>query len=82
MRKSFSLENMVLIVSCSDGLNMRPRPFECSITPRSDEIRQTIEREGRQALADLEQYAGETKYTMSTFYKRNEKAMQLYGDKK
>lgn len=60
---------------------MRPRPFECSITPRSEEIRQTIEREGLQALADLEQYRGETEYRMSTFYKKNKKAMDLYGDK-
>lgn len=59
---------------------MRPRPFECSIEPRSDEIRQTIEREGRQALQDLEQYRGETKYRMSTFYKRNDLAMERFGD--
>lgn len=40
----------------------------------------TIEREGRQALADLEQYRGETKYRMSTFYSRNDRAMDKYGD--
>lgn len=61
---------------------MRPRPFECSITPRSDEIRQTIEREGKTALQDLEQYRGESKYRMSTFYQRNFRAMDLYGDGK
>jgi hypothetical protein len=52
-----------------NGLNMRPRPFEVRITPRSEAIRQTIVREGEQALADLAQYEGETKYRMSTFYK-------------
>lgn len=59
---------------------MRPRPFECDITPRSETIRATIEREGRQALQDLEQYRGESKYRMSTFYQRNELAMKMYGD--
>jgi hypothetical protein len=59
---------------------MRPQPFVCSITPRTQEIRNTIEREGREALSDLEQYRGETKYRMSTFYNRNDLAMELYGD--
>lgn len=63
----------------SNGLNMRPRPFECSITPRSERIVAAIEREGRQALEDLEQYRGETKYRMSTFYSRNDRAMDKYG---
>ena len=62
-----------------NGLNMRPQPFECDITPRSEEIRQTIEREGRIALQELEQYRGETKYRMSTFYSRNNQAMDKYG---
>jgi hypothetical protein len=47
---------------------MRPQPFECSITPRTPRIEATIKQEGRQALEDLEQYRGETKYRMSTFY--------------
>ncbi|KAI0536666.1 cytochrome P450 98A3, partial [Xylaria digitata] len=68
------------IFNYTNGLNMRPQPFECSITPRSDEIRETIEREGREALGKLEQYRGETKYRMSTFYSRNDLAMDLYGD--
>ncbi len=58
---------------------MRPQPFECSITPRSEEIRETIEREGKQALQELEQYRGETRYRMSTFYSRDNLAMDLYG---
>lgn len=62
-----------------NGLNMRPQPFECSITPRNEEIRQTIEREGKQALQELEQYRGETKYRMSTFYSRNDLAMDTYA---
>lgn len=48
---------------------MRPEPFKCSITPRSEEIRQTIEREGQQALSELSTFEGETQYRMSTFYK-------------
>jgi hypothetical protein len=43
---------------------------------------QTIEREGRQALQDLEQYRGESKYRMSTFYQASSRALKLYGDKK
>lgn len=47
---------------------MRPEVFPCRITPRTPEIRETIEREGKQALAELAQYEGETKYRASTFY--------------
>jgi hypothetical protein len=49
---------------------MRPNLFKVSIQPRSERIRQTIIREGEQALVDLAQYNGETKYRMSTFYKK------------
>jgi hypothetical protein len=49
---------------------MRPQPFEVNINPRSDRIRQAIIREGEEALADLSQYEGETKYRMSTFYSK------------
>lgn len=47
---------------------MRPNPFECRITPRSQEIQDTIENEGRKALQDLTPYDGDTKYRMSTYY--------------
>lgn len=70
----------VVVDGCRNGLNMRPLPFECSIVPRSERIAATIEREGSQALADLEQYRGETKYRMSTFYSRNDRAMDKYGN--
>lgn len=69
------------IFNYTNGLNMRPQPFECSITPRSNEHKETIEREGRQALQDLEQYRGESKYRMSTFYQESSRALKLYGDK-
>ncbi|CAN8101730.1 unnamed protein product [Discula destructiva] len=68
------------IFNYTDGLNMRPRPFECSIEPRSQDIRETIEREGREALAGLEQYRGESKYRMSTWYQQSELAMKKFGD--
>ncbi|OJJ07010.1 hypothetical protein ASPVEDRAFT_876441 [Aspergillus versicolor CBS 583.65] len=61
-------EITVDIFDYTNGLNMRPNPFECSITPRSEEIRATIEREGEQALHDLARYDGESKYRMSTYY--------------
>ncbi|KJK61138.1 Cytochrome P450 [Aspergillus parasiticus SU-1] len=56
------------IFDFTNGLNMRPNPFECQITPRNQEICSTIRREGLQALQDLSQYDGETKYRMSTYY--------------
>lgn len=55
-----------------NGLNMRPQPFKVNITPRNDTVRQTMIREGEQALADLAQFDGETKYRMSTFYKQSQ----------
>ncbi|CBX98861.1 hypothetical protein IAQ61_007524 [Plenodomus lingam] len=58
------------IFDYTNGLNMRPNIFKVSIKPRSERIRQAIIREGEQALADLAPYEGETKYRMSTFYKR------------
>lgn len=50
-----------------NGLNIRPNAFKCRFTPRSEEIRETIEREGRKALDDLAIYEGETKWRMSTY---------------
>ena len=54
----------------TNGLNMRPEPFDCRFEVRSQEIRETIEREGKQALQELEVYEGETEYRMSTFYQQ------------
>jgi len=62
----------VNIFSYTNGLNTRPQPFQCQITPRSDEIRKTIEREGAEALTRLSRYNGEAKYRMSTFYQTHE----------
>ncbi|KAI9760386.1 MAG: hypothetical protein M4579_001682 [Chaenotheca gracillima] len=61
------------IFNYTDGLNMRPNPFKCSITPRSQEIKETIQSEGKQALEDLSVYNGTTKYRMSTYY-QNQKS--------
>ena len=52
----------------SNGLNMRPNPFKCRITPRNAEIRATIDREGEEALQRLAIYNGETKYRFSDWY--------------
>jgi len=49
---------------------MRPQPFKVSIKPRNERIREAMIREGKQALADLAPYEGETKYRMSTFYRK------------
>lgn len=40
------------------------------MTPRSQEIRLTMETEGQQALRDLEEFNGESKYRFSQFYKK------------
>ncbi|KAL1976196.1 hypothetical protein VTN31DRAFT_2478 [Thermomyces dupontii] len=58
------------IFDFTNGLNWRPSPFKCRITPRSPEIKATIEREGQEALANLAPYEGETKYRMSKFYQQ------------
>jgi cytochrome P450 len=62
-------EREVDIFAFTNGLNMRPQPFECEIAPRSEEVRATMEREGREALEELKVYDGESEYRMSTFYK-------------
>ena len=49
---------------------MRPQPFKCRLTPRSDEVRQAIELEGRQALADLAMYDGDSE-RVSEFFSKN-----------
>ncbi|KAF2834780.1 putative cytochrome P450 [Patellaria atrata CBS 101060] len=58
------------IFKYTNGLNMRPEPFKCQFVPRSEEIRETIEREGRAALDELQIYEGTTEYKMSDFYKK------------
>jgi len=49
------------IFNYTNGLNWRPQPFDCIITPRNERIKETIQREGQQALSELEQYNGKTK---------------------
>lgn len=44
------------IFAYTNGLNWRPQPFECIIEPRNETIRQTIVREGNEALAELQRY--------------------------
>jgi len=61
------------IFAFTNGLNMRPQPFKCEITPRSATIRETIVKEGKEALRDLEVLDGESKYRMSTFYQNQKK---------
>ncbi|TAQ87200.1 hypothetical protein B7494_g4462 [Chlorociboria aeruginascens] len=56
------------IFAFTNGLNMRPQPFKCEIVPRSQEIKDTVVREGEHALQDLKVLDGESQYRMSTFY--------------
>ncbi|KAG9233652.1 cytochrome P450 monooxygenase [Amylocarpus encephaloides] len=57
------------IFDYTNGLNMRPNPFECQIHPRSVKIRETIKREGEEADRRLAVYDGETKYTFNQYKK-------------
>lgn len=57
------------IFNYTNGLNMRPQEFPCRFTTRSDEIRQTVEREGRQALDDLARFDGESDRVSEFFSK-------------
>ncbi|KAL1898491.1 hypothetical protein Sste5346_003394 [Sporothrix stenoceras] len=69
------VEEDVDIFAFTNGLNMRPEVFRCSIEPRSEEIRETLVREGQQALIDLKPLDGESKYRMSTFYQEQRRAV-------
>jgi hypothetical protein len=53
------------IFDYTNGLNWRPRSFECVITPRSEKIAATIHREGEKALEELRPYNVNTKYFLS-----------------
>ena len=53
------------IFDYTNGLNWRPRPFECIIEPRSEKIAGTIRREAEKALEELLPYNGTTKYFLS-----------------
>ncbi|KAK3349143.1 cytochrome P450 [Lasiosphaeria hispida] len=63
------------IFAYTNGLNMRPLPFKCEITPRSEEIRNSIVKEGEQALDDLKIHDGESKYRMSTYYQEEKRKL-------
>jgi hypothetical protein len=58
-----------MLTRARNGSNWRPEPFKVRFTPRSEVIKQTIEREGKQALENLSKYNGETKYRFSEFNK-------------
>lgn len=63
-----------VLMRSSDGLNMRPQPFRCRFAPRSPEIRETINREGRQALENLAVYDGESERVSDFFQRADAKA--------
>ncbi|KAK4222755.1 putative cytochrome P450 E-class, group I [Podospora fimiseda] len=64
------------VFAFTNGLNMRPQPFPCELVPRTEEIRETIEREGREALLELKVHDGESRYRMSTFYQEQKKKVK------
>lgn len=47
-----------------NGSNWRPKPFKVRFTPRSEEIKQTIIREGKEALRDLAKYERPAQYKL------------------
>ncbi|KAJ2894787.1 uncharacterized protein MKZ38_007216 [Zalerion maritima] len=63
------------IFAYTNGLNMRPQPFQCDIAPRNDKVRKTVVREGEMALQDLKVLDGDSKYRMSTFYQEQRKKL-------
>lgn len=63
------------IFAFTNGLNMRPQPFKCDISPRSEEVRETIVREGKRALSDLGVLDGVSEYKLSTFYRSQKKML-------
>ena len=63
------------IFAFTNGLNMRPQPFQCEIVPRTEEIKEAILREGQQALSDLKVHDGESQYRMSTFYQQQKRKL-------
>ncbi|ERT02455.1 cytochrome P450 monooxygenase [Sporothrix schenckii 1099-18] len=69
------VQDKVDIFAFTNGLNMRPQPFRCTFVPRAEEIRETLVREGQQALVDLQPLDGESKYRMSTFYQAQKRAI-------
>ncbi|KAH8921853.1 cytochrome protein [Atractiella rhizophila] len=69
----------------TNGLNMRPKPFNCRFTVRNEEVRKTIEREAKEAMLDLERFAGETKLRARDFWggrKSEEEADSLIQNEK
>ncbi|QBZ61224.1 hypothetical protein PoMZ_08172 [Pyricularia oryzae] len=63
------------IFAFTNGLNMRPQPFLCDITPRSEEIRRTVESEGLDALVELKPLDGESRYRFSTYYQQKKRSL-------
>lgn len=55
-----------MLTKTSNGSNWRPEPFKVKFTPRSEVIKRTIGREGKQALENLAKYNRKTKYRFST----------------
>lgn len=53
---------------------MRPQPFKCRFTPRSDDIRAAIEREGREALQNLSVYDFESERIAQYLQKTKQEA--------
>ena len=55
------------IFAYTNGLNMRPEPFRCSIEARSERIQEVLEREGKEARERLRRFDGESKFRLSTY---------------
>ncbi|KZM25572.1 heme binding [Ascochyta rabiei] len=68
MDKATGQEIPVDIFDYSNGSNWRPNPFKVAFVPRDARIKDTVVREGEQALKDLGKYNGETEFRFSTYY--------------
>ncbi|KAH7057425.1 cytochrome P450 [Macrophomina phaseolina] len=54
------------VFAYSDSENMRPLPFKARFTPRSEKIRELLEKEAAEAKERLSVYDGETKLTVES----------------
>jgi hypothetical protein len=50
------VEDVYNTYAYTDGFNSKPHPFRCTITPRSPQIQETIEREAKLGERFLDRY--------------------------
>lgn len=64
MKRQLDLET--ILTKGRNGSNWRPQPFKVKFTPRNEEIKKTILREGEEALMRLAKYERQAKYMLDS----------------